>query len=127
VENTHTRFTNRCAEGEILQIPVAHGDGNYLTDPGTLRQLEERKQILLRYCDAEGRLTDEANPNGSLGNIAGIMNEEGNVLGLMPHPERACDPLLRHTDGRKILESVIHSFTVPLEEPVLVSTHNSGR
>ena len=127
VENASTRFTNRCAEGEILHVPVAHGDGNYLTDPQTLRQLEERKQILFRYCDADGELTDAANPNGSLGNIAGIVNETGNVLGLMPHPERASDPLLGHTDGRKILESVIHSFLDPAYEPVLVSTHNSGR
>jgi phosphoribosylformylglycinamidine synthase len=127
VENTSTRFTNRCREGEILQIPVAHGDGNYLTDPQTLRQLEERRQILFRYCDADGNLTGEANPNGSLGNIAGIVNEAGNVLGLMPHPERACDPLLGHTDGRKILESVIYSFVDPVYEAVLVSSHNSGR
>jgi phosphoribosylformylglycinamidine synthase len=127
VENASTRFSNRCSEGEILHIPVAHGDGNYLTDPETLRQLEERRQIVFRYCDAEGELTEEANPNGSLGNIAGIVNETGNVLGMMPHPERASDPLLGHTDGRKILESVIHSFLDPAYEPVLVSTHISGR
>jgi len=127
VENSSTRFTNRCVEGEILRIPVAHGDGNYLTDPETLRQLEEKKQVLFRYCDADGELTEESNPNGSLANIAGIMNESGNIMGMMPHPERACDPLLGHTDGRKILESVIQSFLDPAYEPVLVSTHNSGR
>lgn len=127
VENNSTRFTNRCEEGEILRIPVAHGDGNYLTDPATLRQLEANKQILFRYCDADGELTEESNPNGSLANIAGIMNESGNIMGMMPHPERACDPLLGHTDGRKVLESVIHSFLNPASEPVLVSTHISGR
>ena len=126
VENNATRFTNRCAEGEILRVPVAHGDGNYLTDPATLRRLEEKNQILFRYCDTSGKLTEESNPNGSLANIAGIMNEAGNVMGMMPHPERASDPLLGHTDGRKILESMINSFLEPAYEPVL-STHQSGR
>ena len=127
VENSDTRFTNRCNEGEILEVPVAHGDGNYLTDPETLRRLEEKRQILFRYCDADGNPTEASNPNGSLSNIAGIMNETGNVMGMMPHPERASDPLLGHTDGRKVLESIIQSFVDPAFEPVLVSTHNSGR
>ncbi len=124
VENRDTRFTNQCRPGEILNIPVAHGDGNYFTDDETLSRLEERGQILLRYCDAEGRVTTEANPNGSLGNIAGIMNEEGNVFGLMPHPERACDPLLRHTDGQKIFRSIIESILNPIETTSLTSMDN---
>ncbi len=107
VENADTRFTNRCSVGDILAIPVAHGDGNYFTDPDTLRRLDENGQIVLRYCAADGGITPEANPNGSMGNIAGIINEEGNVLGMMPHPERASDPLLRHTDGQKIFQSIV--------------------
>ncbi|MFN0156538.1 MAG: phosphoribosylformylglycinamidine synthase subunit PurQ [Bacteroidota bacterium] len=110
VENAETRFTNQCAEGDVLAIPIAHGDGNYFTDAGTLAQLEDRRQIVLRYSDAEGNTTPEANPNGSLSNIAGIINEQGNVMGLMPHPERASDPLLRYTDGQKIFHSIIDSF-----------------
>ncbi len=107
VENADTRFTNQCSTGDVLAIPVAHGDGNYFTDPETLRRLDENGQIVLRYCTADGRITAEANPNGSMNNIAGIINEEGNVLGMMPHPERASDPLLRHTDGQKIFQSIV--------------------
>jgi phosphoribosylformylglycinamidine synthase len=107
VENSETRFTNRCSSGEVLAIPVAHGDGNYFTDPGTLRRLEENGQIVFRYCTPDGLITQEANPNGSMANIAGIINEQGNVLGMMPHPERASDPLLRHTDGQKLFQSII--------------------
>jgi len=107
VENANTRFTGTCATGAVLSVPIAHGDGNYFTDPDTLEQLEENRQIVLRYCDAEGRMSPGANPNGSLENIAGIINRQGNVLGMMPHPERASDPLLRHTDGQKIFRSMI--------------------
>jgi phosphoribosylformylglycinamidine synthase I len=110
VENAATRFTNSCREGELLRIPIAHGDGNYFTDPATLNRLQENKQIVFRYCDEAGNVTEEANPNGSLQNIAGITNEAGNVLGLMPHPERASDPLLGHTDGRKIFQSILNEF-----------------
>jgi len=107
VENSETRFTNRCSAGEVLAIPVAHGDGNYFTDPGTLQRLEENGQIVFRYCTPDGLITPEANPNGSMASIAGIINEQGNVLGMMPHPERASDPLLRHTDGQKLFQSII--------------------
>jgi phosphoribosylformylglycinamidine synthase I len=107
VENPDTRFTNQCGAGEVLAIPVAHGDGNYFTDPETLRRLEESGQVLFRYCTPDGRVTADANPNGAMANIAGIMNEQGNVLGMMPHPERASDPLLRHTDGQKIFQSIV--------------------
>jgi phosphoribosylformylglycinamidine synthase I len=109
VVNQNTRFTNRCSGGEILEIPVAHGEGNYYTDPDTLSRLEDKNQVVFRYCDPEGNVTDKANPNGSLNNIAGIVNEAGNVMGMMPHPERSSDSILKHTDGRKIFESIIHS------------------
>ena len=109
VENPATPFTNRCQEGEILKIPVAHGEGNYFTDPDTLARLEENNHIVFRYCEPSGAITENANPNGSLGNIAGILNERGNVLGMMPHPERAVDPLLRHTDGQKVFLSIVES------------------
>jgi phosphoribosylformylglycinamidine synthase I len=107
VENNDTRFTNQCAAGEVLAIPVAHGDGNYFTDPDTLQRLEENGQLVFRYCAPDGAVTAEANPNGAMANIAGIVNEQGNVLGMMPHPERASDPLLRHTDGQKIFQSIV--------------------
>jgi len=107
VENAATRFTGSTTPGTVLAIPVAHGDGNYFTDPDTLRRLEENRQVVFRYCTAEGDPSPEANPNGSLRNIAGIVNEAGNVLGMMPHPERAADPLLRRVDGRQIFASII--------------------
>lgn len=110
VENASTKFTSKCKPGEVLKIPIAHGEGNYFTDPETLKRIEDNQQVVFRYCDRSGSLTDESNPNGSLNNIAGIMNETGNVLGMMPHPERASDPVLKHTDGKKIFESIIQSF-----------------
>ena len=110
VENAATKFTGLCEPGEVLEIPIAHGEGNYFTDQDTLKRLEDRQQVVFRYSDREGHVTDEANPNGSLNNIAGIVNESGNVLGMMPHPERASDPVLQHADGRKIFESMIKSI-----------------
>ncbi len=110
VENAGTRFTNACEPGEVLAIPIAHGEGNYFTDPETLALLEENNRIIFRYCNKQGDVTEDANPNGSLANIAGVINEQGNVLGMMPHPERAVDPLLRHMDGRKMFQSMIESF-----------------
>jgi phosphoribosylformylglycinamidine synthase len=107
VENANTRFTSACSPGEVLSIPIAHGDGNYFTDPETLRRLEGNGQVVFRYCDASGAPTEEANPNGSLANIGGIVNERGNVLGMMPHPERASDPVLGHTDGQKVFQSMV--------------------
>ncbi len=109
VENAATMFTSRCQPGEVLSIPIAHGEGNYFTDTETLRRLEDNHQIVFRYCDEQGNATVASNPNGSLGNIAGIINEQGNVLGMMPHPERAVDPRLRHEDGKRILTSLIES------------------
>ena len=107
IESSESRFTNATSNGRILNIPIAHGEGCYFADDATLDRLRANGQVLLRYCDAQGNLTDDANPNGSRENIAGICNEEGNVFGLMPHPERASDPLLGSTDGLAIFESLI--------------------
>jgi phosphoribosylformylglycinamidine synthase subunit PurQ / glutaminase len=100
-------FTNKIPGGKLLKIPIAHGEGCYFADEATLAKLKANHQILWQYCDANGNLTDTANPNGSLLNIAGVCNERRNVAGLMPHPERACEPLLGSTDGKWILESII--------------------
>ena len=99
-------FTNRIPEGKMLRMPVAHGDGCYFADEETLARLQSRNQILWQYCDAKGNLTDAANPNGSLRNIAGVCNERRNVAGLMPHPERACEMPLGSDDGNWIFESI---------------------
>ncbi|MFZ4598100.1 MAG: phosphoribosylformylglycinamidine synthase subunit PurQ [Terrimicrobiaceae bacterium] len=107
VEQHDTAFTNGAWTGQILNIPIAHGEGCYFADDETLTRLRLNGQIVLRYCDTQGRTTDQANPNGSRENIAGIRNEAGNVFGLMPHPERACDPLLGSTDGLAIFRSLI--------------------
>jgi len=110
VEDATTRFTSACRKGEVLEIPVAHGEGNYIVDEETLKRLEDENQILFRYCDRRGAITEEANPNGSMANIAGLINERGNVVGLMPHPERCSDEVLGHVDGRKFFQSIIDSF-----------------
>jgi len=109
VESDESRFTNAAATGRILNIPIAHGEGCYFADDATLAHLRTNGQVLLRYCDGQGKITDDANPNGSRESIAGIRNEAGNVFGLMPHPERACDPLLGSTDGRSIFDSILKS------------------
>jgi phosphoribosylformylglycinamidine synthase I len=105
-ENNHTPFTINCAPGEILKIPIAHGEGNYYNFSGDIRALEDNGRVVFRYVDAQGRPTDAANPNGSINNIAGIINAEGNVLGMMPHPERAVEAILGSCDGLKVFESV---------------------
>jgi phosphoribosylformylglycinamidine synthase len=110
VENAETKFTGTCRRGDVLEIPIAHGEGNYFTDLDTLKRIEDNHQVVFRYCDRSGQLTAESNPNGSLNHIAGIVNETGNVLGMMPHPERASDPVLGHIDGKKIFDSIIQSF-----------------
>ena len=99
-------FTNKIPAGKILRVPIAHGEGCYFADEETLAKLKANNQILWQYCDASGNLTDTANPNGSLLNIAGVCNERRNVAGLMPHPERACEPLLASDDGKWIFESI---------------------
>ena len=103
-------FTNRIPEGKLLKIPIAHGEGCYFADEGTLNNLKANNQILWQYCNANGEVTEQANPNGSLWNIAGICNERRNVAGLMPHPERACEAILGSADGRLIFESLIHAL-----------------
>ena len=103
-------FTNKVPAGKILRIPIAHGEGCYFADEETLAKLKANDQILWQYCDAEGNLTDTANPNGSLLNIAGVCNERRNVAGLMPHPERACELALGSDDGKWIFESMIHAL-----------------
>ena len=107
VENAETMFTNLYERGEVLRIPVAHGDGRFVADESVLDQLEDEGRVVFRYSDARGNVTPQSNPNGSERNIAGIINEEGNVLGLMPHPERACSPLLGSSDGVRLLESIL--------------------
>jgi len=107
VENTDTMFTNLYERGEVLRIPVAHCDGRFVASEETLDQLEGDGRVVFRYADATGKITPEANPNGSERNIAGIVNDAGNVLGLMPHPERACSPLLGSSDGVRLLESIL--------------------
>jgi phosphoribosylformylglycinamidine synthase subunit PurQ / glutaminase len=107
VENISTAFTNAALTGSVLNIPIAHGEGSYTADDATLRELNRNRQILVRYVDETGAATPTANPNGSAENIAGICNRRGNVFGLMPHPERACDPRLGSTDGRVIFESIL--------------------
>ena len=103
VETPASRFTSGYVTGQILRIPIAHGEGCYRAEPKILEELEARQQILFRYCDEQGRVTPEANPNGSCLNIAGIRNVAGNVLGMMPHPERCCEPEMGGIDGRGIL------------------------
>jgi len=106
VENTETVFTRGYAGGEVLRIPVAHHDGNYAADPETLSRLVNENRIAFRYCDTGGDITEDVNPNGSAANIAGILNEAGNVLGMMPHPERLADAALGGTDGRAMFEAL---------------------
>jgi phosphoribosylformylglycinamidine synthase len=106
VEETDTPFTGGIKKGQLLKIPVKHGEGCYYADPETLEQLRKNRQVLLRYVDAKGKPTTTANPNGSLENIAGICNEARNVFGLMPHPEDACNKLLGSEDGAKIFSSI---------------------
>jgi len=110
VENTDTVFTHRCQAGQVLRLPIAHGDGNYTVDPATLAGMEQRGQVILRYCSPDGTVDEAHNPNGSVANIAGIINEQGNVAGMMPHPERAVENLLGGTDGLFILQSMVHEL-----------------
>lgn len=107
VENHDTRFTNQYVRGQILRLPIAHGDGRFFIDSEGHKRLEDSEQIVFRYVDSQGNATEAANPNGSLDNIAGIVNEAGNVLGLMPHPERAMNDLAGSRDGAGIFESLL--------------------
>ncbi len=107
VENAETPFTNACIEGEVLEMPIAHMDGNYFCDDETLDRLKRNQQIVFRYANRMGEITPDANPNGSLENIAGICNEGRNVLGMMPHPERASEAQLGSVDGIKMFNSLV--------------------
>lgn len=112
VETTDTPFTAQARRGQVLRMPIAHGEGRYYADPETLARLKANDQVVLRYCAADGSLDSSANPNGSLDAIAGICNEARNVFGLMPHPERCCEAELGGTDGKVILESIIRSLAI---------------
>lgn len=106
-ETSNSLVTREIAKGEVLQIPIAHGEGNFYADADTIKRIEDEDRVLFRYCDATGNVTDEANPNGSLNNIAGITNKNRNVFGMMPHPERAADQVLGNIDGLRLFESIL--------------------
>jgi phosphoribosylformylglycinamidine synthase I len=110
VEQTDTPFSLRASPGQVLRIPIAHGEGNYFAEPDVLNALERDRRVIFRYCTAAGEVTDAASPNGSAHNIAGICNERRNVVGLMPHPERACEAALGSTDGLVLFDSVLASL-----------------
>jgi phosphoribosylformylglycinamidine synthase I len=110
VDQTDTPFTRACTAGQVLHLPIAHGEGNYYAAPEVVADLEANRQVIFRYTDAAGHPGEEGNPNGSVNHIAGICNRARNVVGLMPHPERACEPALGSADGRIVLESVVKDF-----------------
>jgi len=109
-ENADTPFTNTLKKDQLLYIPIGHGDGNYFADSETLKSIEDNGQVVFRYVDSNGQPTPEANPNGSLNNIAGIVNAQRNVLGMMPHPDRSFDSILGSADGRLIFESMVNAL-----------------
>lgn len=113
VETAETPFTAAIQPGRVLKLPIAHAEGNYYADPETLRELRENRQVVFRYCTSQGRINDEANPNGSLDSIAGICNRSRNVLGMMPHPERCAEGLDGNTDGRLLFQSVLERLGIP--------------
>jgi phosphoribosylformylglycinamidine synthase len=110
VENSDTSFTRLAQTGDVLRVPISHGEGNYHADEALLDELESKRQVVLRYCADDGEITSQANPNGSANNIAGIVNSSGNVLGMMPHPERCCEALMGGVDGAVIFKSIIESL-----------------
>ncbi len=110
VEQTDTPFTSASHRGQVLRLPIAHGEGNYFAEPDVIARLEANRQVIFRYTNADGDVTSDGNPNGSAASIAGLCNEARNVVGLMPHPERACEPALGSADGLVILESVVQSI-----------------
>ncbi len=112
VANTRSPFTQLYRNGEVVRMPVAHHDGNYFADDETLRELDGEGQIVFQYCDTEGHVTEDANPNGSARNIAGVINRSRNVLGMMPHPERMAEPLLGGVDGRRVFEGILSQVRV---------------
>ena len=110
VEVPDSSFTHGCPQGTLLRLPIAHGEGCFFADEATLRELNERRQVILRYASPDGQVTAAANPNGSIENIAGICNREGNVFGLMPHPDRACEERLGSADGVRIFQSMLETI-----------------
>jgi phosphoribosylformylglycinamidine synthase len=110
VETADTPFTSQCRQQPVLKIPIAHHGGRYFVPPETLKAMKDNQQIVLRYCEPKGTVSDASNPNGSIENIAGVANEQKNVLGMMPHPERSADPLWPDRDGQLIFKSLIQSF-----------------
>ena len=110
VEHTDTPFTAACRAGQVLNIPINHGEGNYFADDATLDMLERERRVIFRYVNPAGEVTPDANPNGAARNIAGICSERRNVVGMMPHPERACEPLLGSADGLVLFESVVKAL-----------------
>jgi phosphoribosylformylglycinamidine synthase len=110
IENKETVFTKGINGKSALKVPIAHGEGNYFTDENTLKELEDNNQIVFKYCEQDGSITSTANPNGSIRNIAGIINKSGNVLGMMPHPERSSDSVLGKTDGSLIFKSLVNNI-----------------
>ena len=119
VEQTDTPFTSAARIGQVLRIPIGHGEGNYFAPPETLAKLEANRQVILRYTDPNGRVDQHSNPNGSVNAIAAICNESRNIVGMMPHPERACEPLLGGVDGRMIFESIVAWFARGADRPAL--------
>ena len=111
IEQTDTPFTGACQPGQVLRIPIAHGEGNYYAEPEVIDRLEKNRQVVFRYTTASGTVTPDANPNGSVANIAGLCNEGRNVVGLMPHPERACELAVGSADGLVLFESVLKAVT----------------
>jgi phosphoribosylformylglycinamidine synthase len=110
VENNKTLFTRKGKKGQVLKIPIAHYEGNYIAPPDTIQELKANGQIIFRYCDAEGNLSEEANVNGSMESIAGLVNTSGNIMGMMPHPERASEMILGSEDGKIIFDSIINKL-----------------
>jgi phosphoribosylformylglycinamidine synthase len=109
VENKNTAFTNKI-EQDVIRIPIAHNEGNYFAEPDVIEELEKSGRIVFRYATEDGEVTPEANPNGAMNNIAGIINEQGNVLGMMPHPERYCDPIVGCDEGLAVFQSLLNDF-----------------
>jgi phosphoribosylformylglycinamidine synthase len=114
VETSNSPFTNTVEAGAIVEMPISHGEGNYYVEDETLVRLKAEDRIAFRYCDANGNITEQSNPNGSLENIAGVLNERRNILGMMPHPERASEALLGGTDGLILWQSMLRALEVPI-------------
>jgi len=113
VENADSPFTSVAAPGQVIRMPISHGEGNYFADPETLDELEANGRVAFRYAEPDGSITQASNPNGSARNIAGILNERGNVLGMMPHPEKACEDILGATGGLPIFQSILNALASP--------------